>query len=267
MMEKLYSVNKDQSYEEQMQESDQSGTVNAKKILIENLQKRKNFEYGATNFCKALFCCCCLCCSNKKQKKEAILYEKGVNKLHEEMDLLFILKQLRVAAFTSQAFLKPHQSLLVKWFEQYNIKTSANEVQTGKVEEIHRRKSITLNDVQNLAKDSWDEKSDSEDSEDEAEDLLEKRKHSILLDHSELDSIKEFDPINDRVDQLILKKVVGETRTDEREMLGRTFSPGPVTSLNGDAAGYERPDMYNQGNLQPRNMKQTFGSHLIDDPG
>jgi len=36
-MEKLYSVNKDQSYEEQMQESDQSGTVNAKKILIENL--------------------------------------------------------------------------------------------------------------------------------------------------------------------------------------------------------------------------------------
>jgi len=50
-------------------------------------------------------------------------------------------------------------------------------------------------------------------------------------------------------------------------MVGRTFSPGPVTSLNGDAAGYEGPDMYNQANLQPGNTKQKFGGHLIDDPG
>lgn len=51
----------------------------------------------------------------------------------------------------------------------------------------------------NFEKESWNEEVNAE-SEDEAEDLLEKPKHTILLDHSELDSIKDFDPINDRID-------------------------------------------------------------------
>ena len=46
-------------------------------------------------------------------------------------------------------------------------------------------------------KETWGEShSDSEDDED-VKDFLEKPKHVNLLDYSELDSIKEFDPIND----------------------------------------------------------------------
>jgi hypothetical protein len=61
-------------------------------------------------------------------------------------------------------------------------------------------------------KETWDEQ-DSDTEEEEAEDLLEKPKHVTLLEYSELDSIKEFDPINDRVDKLILDKVISESQT------------------------------------------------------
>jgi|LakMenEpi03Aug12_release.lakeMendotaPanAssembly.Ray.scaffolds.fasta_scaffold3057045_1 hypothetical protein len=62
-------------------------------------------------------------------------------------------------------------------------------------------------------KETWDEQDSDTEEEEEAEDLLEKPKHVTLLEYSELDSIKEFDPINDRVDKLILDKVISESQT------------------------------------------------------
>jgi len=44
------------------------------------------------------------------------LFKKAKNKLHQEIDLLHIIKQLRVATFNAQTTLKPHQIMLVKWF-------------------------------------------------------------------------------------------------------------------------------------------------------
>jgi len=77
MMEKLYSVNKDPSMEEQTQKSEHFPTdQSARKFLIDNLQKRKNFEYNAKNLCAALFCCCCIWC-NKAKKIENVYFEKA----------------------------------------------------------------------------------------------------------------------------------------------------------------------------------------------
>ena len=93
-------------------------------------------------------------------------------------------------------------------------------------------------------KETWDEShSDSEDDE-EVEDLLEKPKHVTLLEYSELDSIKEFDPINDRVDKLILDKVISESQTKRRKVLSRASfkSPALVTSLNSDPGDYQEPN-------------------------
>ena len=241
-MEKLYSINKNPTKEEETQKSQEFKTdLSAKKFLIENLQKRKNFDYNAKNFCASLFCCCCIWC-NKTKKLENVLFEKAQNKLHEEMDLLHILKQLRVAAFTSQAFLKPHQSMLVKWFDQYKLKIHADEVLSGKVtEEVAQRESLTLNDVDAMnfrnQSETWQESDEENDEgEHEAVDLLERPKHVTVLQYSELDSIKEFDPINDRVDKLILDKVISDNQTVRRKVLARASfkSPGLVTSLNGD---------------------------------
>ena len=49
------------------------------------------------------------------------LFEKGRKKLYDEIDLLKIIKQLRVNSFTNDLLLKPYQKDLVRWFEQYMI--------------------------------------------------------------------------------------------------------------------------------------------------
>jgi len=118
-------------------------------------------------------------------------------------------------------------------------------------------------------KETWDEShSDSEDDE-EVEDLLEKPKHVTLLEYSELDSIKEFDPINDRVDKLILDKVISESQTKRRKVLSRASfkSPALVTSLNSDPGDYQEPNQQARENQQPGNLRQKDGGPLIDDPG
>ncbi len=118
-------------------------------------------------------------------------------------------------------------------------------------------------------KETWDEQDSDTEEEEEAEDLLEKPKHVTLLEYSELDSIKEFDPINDRVDKLILDKVISESQTERRKVLSRASfkSPALVTSLNGDPGDYQEPNQQARENQQPGNLRQKDGGPLIDDPG
>ena len=47
--------------------------------------------------------------------------------MHSEIDLLHIVKQLRVTAFASEILLKPHQPQLIKWFNQYKLKIRPGE--------------------------------------------------------------------------------------------------------------------------------------------
>ena len=84
-----------------------------------------------------------------------------------------------------------------------------------------------------------------------------------------MDSIKEFDPINDRVDKLILDKVISESQTERRKVLSRASfkSPALVTSLNGDPGDYQEPNQQTRENQQPGNLRQKDGGSLIDDPG
>ena len=43
------------------------------------------------------------------------------------MDLIKLIKQLRVAALMSEAYLKPHQTMMVEWLAKYRL--SADEVE------------------------------------------------------------------------------------------------------------------------------------------
>ena len=118
-------------------------------------------------------------------------------------------------------------------------------------------------------KETWDESHSESEDDEEVEDLLEKPKHVTLLEYSELDSIKEFDPINDRVDKLILDKVISESQTERRRVLLRASfkSPALVTSLNGDPGDYQEPNQQTREKQQPGNLRQKDGGSLIDDPG
>ena len=98
----------------------------SKGLLLDALTNRENFQYDVRkHFCERFFLCCCCCCW--KSSLEERLFMKGQYKLHNEIDILSIIKQLRVAALTSQALLKPHQAMLVKWFDKYKVSLTQAE--------------------------------------------------------------------------------------------------------------------------------------------
>jgi hypothetical protein len=43
------------------------------------------------------------------------------------MDLIKLIKQLRVAALMSEAYLKPHQTMMVEWLAKYRL--SADKIE------------------------------------------------------------------------------------------------------------------------------------------
>ena len=48
---------------------------------------------------------------------------------------------------------------------------------------------------------------------------MENPKHKALLEKSEFEKIKGFDPVNDRVDKMILDKVISESKTASKRIL------------------------------------------------
>lgn len=48
--------------------------------------------------------------------------------MHAEIDLLHIIKQLRVANFTYSQYLKPHQIKMIRWFDQYKVVIKPGEM-------------------------------------------------------------------------------------------------------------------------------------------
>ena len=69
-----------------------------KDLLLEKLKVRQNFMVKPSDFWSKLLCCCC---RTKKAKLYSKLFDRAADKLHAEIDLLTIIKQLRVTHFAS----------------------------------------------------------------------------------------------------------------------------------------------------------------------
>jgi len=67
---------------------------------------------------KSAWCCCC----RRSAKRDDLLFEQASKKLTNEIDLLKIIKKLRDSTFMAQIYLKPHQQMLIKFFDEYKIK-------------------------------------------------------------------------------------------------------------------------------------------------
>ena len=63
-------------------------------------------------------CCFSVCLRNKR---EDFLWKDAKQKLYEEIDLLEIVKKLRVHQFESDVVLKPRQRDLVNFFQDYKL--------------------------------------------------------------------------------------------------------------------------------------------------
>ena len=61
-------------------------------------------------------------CCRVREKREDFLYREAKEKLYCEIDLLEIVKQMRVSMFASDIVLKPQQRLLVSFFDEYKLR-------------------------------------------------------------------------------------------------------------------------------------------------
>jgi len=135
MMQKIYSMDKDKSKVSVVPERGSFSKMRqeqSKELLIDALGNRENFQYDVKKHFCARFCLCCCCCCWKSSLEER-LFMKGQYKLHNEIDILKIIKKLRVAALTSQALLKPHQAMLVQWFDRYKVSLTQAERQNERI--------------------------------------------------------------------------------------------------------------------------------------
>lgn len=66
----------------------------------------------------------CKCCVKTHKDR---LFKKGRDKLHTEIDILHIVKQLRISQFVADLVLTPAQKNLVVWFDKYKLKESEDE--------------------------------------------------------------------------------------------------------------------------------------------
>ena len=63
-----------------------------------------------------------MCCRIKK-KRDDWLHEDAKAKLNQEIDILELVKKLRVAYFASEIALKPRQRKLIGFFDDFKLKT------------------------------------------------------------------------------------------------------------------------------------------------
>ena len=120
MIKKLYSANieKQENAPNELFQEDKDSR------LKKSITERQVFAYSywrslVMHYFGSRWCCCC----RMKPKREDWLQEDAKIKLNQEIDILEIVKKLRVSYFSSEIALKPRQRKLVGFFDDFKLKT------------------------------------------------------------------------------------------------------------------------------------------------
>ena len=89
-------------------------------------------------------CCCCMFDREstwwRKRKFEYDRYEKAVDKLNQQIDIVKFVETQRLSDFMARLFLKPYQRALVQSFQEYQIDNMpAFEEQAMRMEQAQER--------------------------------------------------------------------------------------------------------------------------------
>ena len=68
----------------------------------------------------------CFCC-RRKMNKDDFLQKDAQSKLKREMDLLEVLKTLRLAKFMGQMFISQRQKEMIKFFKDYRLEAPGSD--------------------------------------------------------------------------------------------------------------------------------------------
>ena len=90
--------------------------------LKESILNRETFSYSyyevwKQKWFRSRLCCCC----RVEEKRAEFLQKDARKKLSHEVDILEIVKKLRVHQFASEVTLKPNQMDMVNYFDQYTL--------------------------------------------------------------------------------------------------------------------------------------------------
>ena len=94
-------LNKSYTFKPKRQPTEQSSKTDTH-LLIDTAKTYSNLNFTWKEQLCMRLCFCCMCYQNRK------MFKNGKKRLYKEMDLVKLIKQLRVAAFMSEVYLKPH---------------------------------------------------------------------------------------------------------------------------------------------------------------
>ena len=115
MIKKLYTIDKDNPDEVDKGKGKSKSEKMESAMTNRSVFSYKYFRLGFLKYFEHKLCCCC----KAKSKRHDFLFRDAKKKLNEEMDLLEIIKKLRVFKFASDCTLKPRQRNLVAFFKEF----------------------------------------------------------------------------------------------------------------------------------------------------
>jgi len=103
-----------------------SDDFNEKQYKVkETISHRHTFRYTfsqslAQVWCQHFYCIFCrLCKGKRKADKDTRIYSRAIKKLYQEIDILELVKLLRISKFMSSLYLTQNQRQLVKFSQRY----------------------------------------------------------------------------------------------------------------------------------------------------
>ena len=90
--------------------------------MTDEITQKQVFSYSFVTlrlsnlFNKKIFCCC-----RRRFTKQDWMQRDAENKLSKELDVLEVIKQLRISKFMSEIVLEKRQKALVKFFREYTL--------------------------------------------------------------------------------------------------------------------------------------------------
>ncbi|CDW83536.1 UNKNOWN [Stylonychia lemnae] len=122
--------------------------INLFQKLYKQLSSRKKLKYTLTDEFKSTFIRLRICKkTSQEQVQKDILYKRGVDKIDHELDLRYIIKQLRSLKFISQVLLNKQQRFMLPYFKA-NLLNVQNAPEQNKKDKFgpYLRKTIENRD-------------------------------------------------------------------------------------------------------------------------
>ncbi|CDW80648.1 UNKNOWN [Stylonychia lemnae] len=134
------------SFEDKIGNNDIQSTISKEhglfQKLFNQLSNRKKLKYTLIDAFKSTIIRLRICKkASKEQVQKDVLYKRGIDKIDHELDLRYIIKQLRSLRFISQVLLNKQQRFMLPYFKAnlLNVQNAPDKNDKGKIKSYLRK--------------------------------------------------------------------------------------------------------------------------------